>query len=77
MTEQTSETSKTLKTKNKNLRKRGSKVRPESYHDNSDLEDSGDDFEPEEIECSRGRKRKSSDSLHKIDESPERLESVL
>ncbi|XP_048741387.2 DNA repair protein complementing XP-C cells homolog isoform X2 [Ostrea edulis] len=67
-------TSKTLKTKSKNLRKRGSKVRPESYHDNSDLEDSGDDFEPEEDGCSGGRKRKTSDSSLKINESPDRSE---
>uniref|UniRef100_K1QQ52 DNA repair protein complementing XP-C cells-like protein n=1 Tax=Magallana gigas TaxID=29159 RepID=K1QQ52_MAGGI len=53
-----SHASSTLKTKNKNLRKRGSKVRPDSYHDNSDVNDSDEDFEPENvsesIDCIRG-----------------------
>lgn len=74
-----SHNSRTLKTKNKNLRKRGSKVRPDSYHDNSDVGDSDENFEPEnvsesepEVDDSRKRKRKSLSSSVKSSQSPDR-----
>lgn len=74
-----SHTSRTLKTKNKNLRKRGSKVRPDSYHDNSDVDDSDEDFEPEnvsesepKVEDSRKRKKKSLSNSVKSSQSPGR-----
>lgn len=71
--------SRTLKTKNKNLRKRGSKVRPDSYHDNSDVDNSDADFEPEnvsesepEVDDSRKRKKKSLSNSVKSSQSPGR-----
>lgn len=69
----------TLQTKNKQLRKRGSKVKPDSYHDNSEADDSGDDFVPEEgsgsegeEEESKGRKGKSSRDPQEQKSSPDR-----
>ncbi|XP_078339713.1 DNA repair protein complementing XP-C cells-like isoform X2 [Crassostrea virginica] len=72
----------TLQTKNKQLRKRGSKVRPDSYHDNSEADDSGDDFVPEEgsgsegeEEESKGRKGKSSRGPQEQKSSPDSMSS--
>ncbi|XP_062593298.1 DNA repair protein complementing XP-C cells homolog [Saccostrea cucullata] len=69
-----SSVSKTQKIKNKSLRERDSKVRPNSYHDNSDIDDSGDDFEPEKDKEHQGKKSRSSDSMSSSDKSLERLD---
>lgn len=54
-------------------------MRPDSYHDNSEADDSGDDFVPEEgrgsegeEEESKGRKGKSCRGLKEQKSSPDR-----
>ena len=50
-------------------------MRPDSYHDNSEADDSGDDFVPEESRGSEGEEEGSKGRKGKSSRNPQELKS--